>query len=284
MPHAIPITNPHATHRSSPGALLGSIAAHRQLIARMVRREVVGRYRGSALGLAWSFFNPVLMLAIYTLVFAGIFKARWNITDGPESTGQFAIVMFVGMIVLNLFTEVLNSSPTLILANANFVKKVVFPLEILPIISIGAALFHMAASVGVLVLAILLMNGTVPWTGVLLPVVIVPLVLLALGVSWVLASLGVYLRDVAHGVGLASSALMFLSPVFYPLSAVPETFRPLIAANPLTFIIEQARVLLIAGRLPDWSGLAIFTLASAAFAWAGFAWFQKTRKGFADVL
>jgi len=284
MPPSIPILNPHATHASSPGALLGSVSAHRQLIAQMVRREVVGRYRGSALGLAWSFFNPVLMLAIYTLVFSGIFKARWNLSGEPEGTGQFAIVMFVGMIVLNLFVEVLNRSPTLILSNPNFVKKVVFPLEILPVVTMGAALFHMLVSVGVLVVAILLVHGTLPWTALLLPVVVVPLVLLALGVSWALASLGVYLRDVAQGVGLVSSALMFLSPIFYPLAAVPERFRPLIAANPLTFIIEQARRLLITGQLPDWSGLAVFTALTAAVAWLGFAWFQKTRKGFADVI
>lgn len=277
-------SNPHATHPWSPDALLRTFGIHRQLIARMVRREVVGRYRGSVLGLAWSFFNPLLMLAIYTVVFSGIFKARWNAGGEPESIGHFATVMFAGMIVLNLVTEVLTRSPSLILSNPNFVKKVVFPLEIYPIVTMGAALFHLLVSVGVLLLALLAIEGAVPWTVLWLPAVLVPLVLMTLGASWILASLGVYLRDVAQAIGLACSALMFLSPIFYPLSAVPETFRPVIAANPLTFVIEQTRRVLIAGQSPDWAGLALSGVGAAAFAWLGYVWFQRTRKGFADVL
>lgn len=277
-------SNPHATHPWSPDALLRTFGVHRELIARMVRREVVGRYRGSALGLAWSFFNPLLMLAIYTVVFSGIFKARWNAGGEPESIGHFATVMFAGMIVLNLVTEVLTRSPSLILSNPNFVKKVVFPLEIYPIVTMGAALFHLLVSVGVLLLALLAIEGAVPWTVLWLPAVLVPLVLMTLGASWILASLGVYLRDVAQAIGLACSALMFLSPIFYPLSAVPETFRPVIAANPLTFVIEQTRRVLIAGQSPDWAGLALSGVGAVAFAWLGYVWFQRTRKGFADVL
>lgn len=277
-------SNPHATHPWSPDALLRTFGVHRELIARMVRREVVGRYRGSVLGLAWSFFNPLLMLAIYTVVFSGIFKARWNAGGEPESIGHFATVMFAGMIVLNLVTEVLTRSPSLILSNPNFVKKVVFPLEIYPIVTMGAALFHLLVSVGVLLLALLAIEGAVPWTVLWLPAVLVPLVLMTLGASWILASLGVYLRDVAQAIGLACSALMFLSPIFYPLSAVPETFRPVIAANPLTFVIEQTRRVLIAGQSPDWAGLALSGVGAAAFAWLGYVWFQRTRKGFADVL
>lgn len=244
----------------------------------------MGRYRGSAMGMAWSFFNPLLMLAVYSLVFSGIFKARWNTTGQPEGTAHFAVVMFVGMIVLNLVTEVLSRSPTLVLSNPNFVKKVVFPLEILPVVTLGAALFHAAISAAVLLLAFALFNGFIHWTAIFLPLVLVPAALLTLGLGWVLASLGVYLRDVNQAIGLLCSVLMFLSPIFYPLSAVPEGFRPIIAANPLTFIIEQARRVLIEGQVPDWTGLALYTIASALFAWAGFAWFQKTRKGFADVL
>lgn len=277
-------SNPHATHPWSPDALLRTFGIHRQLIARMVRREVVGRYRGSVLGLAWSFFNPLLMLAIYTVVFSGIFKARWNAGGEPESIGHFATVMFAGMIVLNLVTEVLTRSPSLILSNPNFVKKVVFPLEIYPIVTMGAALFHLLVSVGVLLLALLAIEGAVPWTVLWLPAVLVPLVLMTLGASWILASLGVYLRDVAQAIGLACSALMFLSPIFYPLSAVPEAFRPVIAANPLTFVIEQTRRVLIAGQSPDWAGLALSGVGAVAFAWLGYVWFQRTRKGFADVL
>lgn len=276
--------DPNAANSAGLPALLGSFARNRQLIGQMIRREVVGRYRGSALGLAWSFFNPVLMLAVYTLVFSGIFKARWNTAGQPESIGHFAIVMFVGMIVLNLLTEVLTRSPTLILANPNFVKKVVFPLEILPIVTLAAAGFHLLISLAVLLIAFLMFNGFLHWTVILLPFVLVPLALLTLGLSWGLASLGVYLRDVSQAIGLICSVLMFISPIFYPLSSVPEKFQWVIAANPLTFIIEQARRLVIEGALPDWSELLLYTLAAAAVAWGGFAWFQKTRKGFADVL
>jgi lipopolysaccharide transport system permease protein len=264
--------------------MFSSVLRNRQLIVQMIRREVVGRYRGSALGLAWSFFTPVLMLAVYTFVFSGIFKARWNPSGQPESIAHFAAMMFVGIIVLTMLTEVLTRSPTLILSNPNFVKKVVFPLEILPIVTLGAAGFHLTVSIAVLILAFLMFNGFLYWTVILLPLVLVPLVLVTLGASWVLASLGVYLRDVNQAIGLACSLLMFMSPIFYPLSAVPEKFRWVIAANPLTFVIEQARQVVINGHLPDWTGLFLYTLVSAVVAWGGFAWFQKTRKGFADVL
>lgn len=276
--------DPNAAQSAGLKALLGSITRHRQLISQLIRREVVGRYKGSALGLAWSFFNPVLMLVVYTFVFSGVFKARWNTSGEPESIAHFAIVMFVGMIVLSLLTEVLTRSPTLILSNPNFVKKVVFPLEILPIVTLGAAAFHALVSIAVLLLAFLLFNGFLHWTVVLLPLILVPLVLLTLGLSWSLASLGVYLRDVNQAIGLVCSVLMFLSPIFYPLSAVPEKYRWLIAANPLTFVIEQARRVVVDGALPDWSGLLLYTIAAGLIAWGGFAWFQKTRKGFADVL
>ena len=276
--------DPNAVQSAALPAMFSSVLRNRQLIVQMIRREVVGRYRGSALGLAWSFFTPVLMLAVYTFVFSGIFKARWNPSGQPESIAHFAAMMFVGIIVLTMLTEVLTRSPTLILSNPNFVKKVVFPLEILPIVTLGAAGFHLTVSIAVLILAFLMFNGFLYWTVILLPLVLVPLVLVTLGASWVLASLGVYLRDVNQAIGLACSLLMFMSPIFYPLSAVPEKFRWVIAANPLTFVIEQARQVVINGHLPDWTGLFLYTLVSAVVAWGGFAWFQKTRKGFADVL
>lgn len=249
----------------------------------MTKREVVGRYRGSIMGLAWSFLNPVFMLAVYTFVFSVVFKARWS-GGGEESKTQFAIVLFVGMIVHGLFSEVLNRAPGLILSNVNYVKKVVFPLEILPVISMGAALFHSMASLGVLLLAFTIFNGHLYWTVIFTPIVLLPLIIVSLGLAWMLASLGVYMRDVGQTIGLVTTVMMFLSPVFYPITSLPEAFRPWLLANPLTFIIEQAREILIWGRLPDLLGLGIYTLAASVVAWAGYAWFQKTRKGFADVL
>ena len=276
--------NPHAAHPTSLLSLAKSLWRNHQLVIQMTKREVVGRYKGSAFGLAWSLFNPVFMLAVYTFVFSEIFKSRWGGAGGDDSKTQFAVVLFVGMIVLNLFCEVLNRAPNLILSNVSYVKKVVFPIEILPIIAIGAALFHSLISLSVLLAAFLLFNGFVYWTAALAPLVLIPLVILTAGFAWMLASLGVFLRDVGQTIGIITTVLMFLSPVFYPVAAVPASFRPFIMANPLTFIIEQARAVLIWGQTPDWSGLGIYTVAAIAVAWLGYFWFQKTRKGFADVL
>ena len=276
--------NPHAAPSQSFAALIRSLVMHRTLIAKMTKREVLGRYKGSAFGLAWSFFNPVFMLVVYTFVFSEIFKARWGGAGASESKTEFAMILFVGMIVLGFFSEVLNRAAGLILGNVNYVKKVVFPIEILPVISIMAALFHSLISVSVFLLAFLLFNGYLHWTIVLAPLVLLPLVILATGLAWILASLGVFLRDIGQTIAILTTVLMFLSPVFFPITAVPERFRPFIMANPLTFIIEEARDVLVWGRLPNWSGLAIYTVVATLVAWAGFAWFQKTRKGFADVL
>lgn len=275
--------NPHAAPPTSLPALVQSLWHNRALILQMTRREVVGRYQGSVMGMAWSFFNPVFMLTVYTFVFSFVFKARWGL-GGDESRTQFAVVLFVGMIVHGLFAEVLNRSPGLILANVNYVKKVVFPLEILPVISMGAALFHGLASLAVLLAAFFLFNGFVHWTVLFAPLVMLPLVMLTLGLAWMFASMGVFLRDVGQTIGIITMVMMFLAPVFYPITALPEKYRPWLMANPLTFIIEQMREVLIWGQMPNWAGLALYTLVATAVAWAGYAWFQKTRKGFSDVL
>ena len=276
-------SNPHAAQPTSLVALAKSLWRNRQLIVQMTQREVVGRYKGSAMGLAWSFFNPVFMLTVYTFVFSVIFKSRWGV-GGEESKTQFAVVLFVGMIVHGLFAEVLNRAPSLILSNVNYVKKVVFPLEILPVITMGAALFHSLISLGVLLAAFALFNGYLHWTAIFTPLVLLPLVILTTGLAWMLASLGVFLHDVGQTIGIITMVMLFLAPVFYPVTALPEEFRPWLMANPLTFIIEQAREVLIWGHVPDWTGLGTYTVVAMAITWAGYAWFQKTRKGFADVL
>lgn len=276
-----PVVNPHAAQPISFLALIKSFWCNRQLILQMTKREVVGRYKGSAMGLAWSFFNPVFMLMVYTFVFSVIFKSRWG---GEDSKAQFAVVLFAGMLVNNLFSEVLNRAPGLILSNVNYVKKVVFPLETLPFISMGAALFHAVISLVVLVLAFFVFNGYVQWTAVFLPVVILPLIIMTLGIAWILASIGVFLRDVGQTIGIITTVMMFLAPVFYPITAIPEDIRPWLMLNPLTLIVEQTREVLIWGNLPSWSSLGIYSLVAVVVAWVGYAWFQKTRKGFADVL
>jgi lipopolysaccharide transport system permease protein len=277
------VTNPHRPHPTSPASLVASLWSNRALIRQLVVREVLGRYRGSLLGLAWSFLNPLLMLAIYTFVFSVVFKARWGIS-ADEGKLDFALVLFVGLIVHGLFAECATRAPTLVLAHVNYVKKVVFPLEVLPVVTIGSALFHAGASALILLGAILASRHAIACSAAWLPVVLLPLALGTLGVSWLLASLGVYLRDVAQLMNLVVAAMLFVSPVFFSISALPPQFRPLVEANPLSFVIEQARQVVIWSRPPDWSGLAVYSAGSLLVLWLGYWWFQKTRKGFADVL
>jgi len=286
MTHASTAINPHAAQPTSLVALAGNLWRNRHLIMQMTKREVLRLYKGSIIGFAWAFFNPVFMLAVYTVIFSVVFKARWGSDrfDGDENKLQFAVVIFVGMIVLGLVSDALNRAPGLIRSNVNFVKKVVFPIEILPVVAMGTAFFHSLISLSVLLAALVFFNGYLNWTVVFIPLILLPLLILSTGLSWILASLGVFLRDVGQVTGVITRMLLFLSPVFYQVTAVPEKFRPIIMANPLTFIIEQAREVLIWGHLPNWLGLGIYTLVATSVAWVGYAWFQKTRKRFADVL
>lgn len=274
--------NSSQTMSLAPTTALGSIMRYRALILEMIKREVIGRYRGSIMGLLWSFFTPVLMLMVYTFVFSVVFQARW--AGGSGSKTEFAVVLFIGMIIFGLFSECINRAPSLILSNANYVKKVIFPLEILPVVSLGAALFHFAVSMLVWLLFYVVLFGVPSIQTLWLPVVLLPLLLMCLGVSWFLASLGVYLRDVGQAIAVVTTALMFMSPVFFPAVAMPEAFRPYLYLSPLTYFIEQSRELLIWQGGMDWfTWVKMFGLSLVVSAF-GFAWFQKTRKGFADVL
>ena len=274
--------NPHAARSISPFILLSTLKTHRNLIYNLIKREVIGRYRGSVMGLLWSFFNPVLMLAVYTFVFSVIFKARW--TAGADSKTEFALVLFAGLMVYNLFSECINRAPGLVLGNVNYVKKVVFPLEILPVVAIGSATFHFLISLFVWLIFYLIFLGVPHATLLLFPLVLMPFFLLILGFSWFLASLGVYLRDVSQIIGVMTTALMFLSPIFYPITALPEEYHLFLQINPLTFIIEQVRDVMIWGKGMNWGAWTIYLILAAIMAWLGFAWFQRTRTGFANVL
>lgn len=267
------------TTHSAP---LKALWRNRRLIEQLAKRDVVGRYRGSMLGILWSLFNPLFLLAVYTFVFSTVFKMKWG--QGVENTSQFAIVVFAGLIVHGFFAECAGRAPGLVIGNANYVKRVVFPLEVLPCVTVVAALFHTGVSLLVLFAFILLETGSLPWTVLLTPVVLLPLAILTLGVCWFLAAIGVYLRDVGQTIGLVVTLLLFLSPVFYPVQAVPAEYRDLIYLNFLTFIIEQLREVVIFGRGPDWSGLLLYTVFSFVVAWLGLVWFQRSRRGFADVL
>ena len=256
---------------------------HRHLIWQLARREVLGRYRGSMMGVAWSVITPLLMLGVYTFVFVGVFRARW---PGMEQVGGvgFALQIFAGLLVFNLFAEFTNRAPRLIVDQPNLVKKVVFPLEILPWISLLGALFHLLLSLLILLLAARLFLGHLPVTAIAAPVILLAMVPLLLGIGWFLGALGVFMRDVAQVIGPVVTAFMFLSPVFYSLQALPEALQVAMQFNPLTLIIEELRGVVIDGRWPRWHLLALYFVTASGLAVLGLWFFRLTRKGFADVL
>lgn len=267
---------------ASPLEAVRSVWRNRELVRAMTWREIAGRYRGSALGSLWSFISPLLMLGIYTFVFSVVFKARWS--DGSASKSDFALGLFAGMLVFSVFSECASRAPGLVVTNPNYVKKMVFPLEILPVVALGSSLFHMAIGLAVWILFHVLVAGLPPATALWAPVVAFPLALLTLGVSWGLAALGVYLRDISQGIGVAITGLTFLSPLFFPVSALPTQYQMFIRLNPLTPSIEMMRGALWIGEAPSWQLLAVnYGISGFAFA-LGFAAFQKLRRGFADVI
>lgn len=267
---------------ANPVEMIASLWRNRYLIKATAKREIQSRYRGSMMGIFWSILTPLFMLTVYTFVFSEVFKARWH--GGTSSKGEFSLLLFAGLIVFNIFAECLNKSPAIILSNVNYVKKVVYPLEILPVVNILSTLFNAAVSLIVWVVAYTLFYGIPHITVLYFPLIFIPLILITLGISWFITSLGVYLRDVGQFIGLLTTALMFMSPVFYSADILPDNFKTLMYLNPLTAVIEQTRNVLYWGHNPDFKVLAIYWVVAFIISWLGFAWFQKTRKGFADVL
>ena len=253
----------------------------RNVFWELVKRDVAGRYSGSFFGLLWSFFNPLLMLAVYTLSFRVFLGMRW---PNMESGADFSLMIFCGMIVHSMLAECVMRAPGVIVSQANLVKRVVFPLAILPCVMVTSTLFNALLSLLVLLIFVLISRHAVHLTVLYLPLVYAPYVLLLYGVSWLMASLGVFIRDLTQLGSVISSVLMFLSPVFYPASNLHEPYRGWIALNPLTLMIEQTRQLVLFGQQPDWHALGIYTLASLAMLLFGYVWFQRTRDGFSDVL
>ena len=254
----------------------------RSLIWQFTKRDVLSRYRGSLLGLGWSFVTPLLMLAIYTFVFRTIFKARWE--GGNASDFEFALRVYSGLIIFTLFAEVLNRAPRLVLDQPNLVKKVVFPLEILPWVPPLAGLFHLALNLALLLVATAVDRGGLPLSILALPLVLLPLLPLLLAMGWFFAALGVFVRDIGQIMPTVASLLMFLSPVFFPATSLPAEWRPWLNINPLTLIIEQTRRVVLDGLWPEWGDLAVYLALASLAAWLAGLWFQATRKGFADVL
>lgn len=263
---------------------LQQLWGHRSLVFQLARREVLGRYRGSFGGMAWSFITPLLLLTVYTFVFGTVLPSRWPHTDSHASPFQFALVLFAGLIPFNLFSEVANRAPSLVLSNPNYVTKVVFPLEVLPLTALLAAFYHALLSLVVLIVFEIILLDAIPGTFILLPLVWFPFLMLLAGIAWWLSALGVYLRDIGQLIGMVVTVLMFLSPVFYPIAALPKWVANSMWLNPLAFTLEATRDVMLWGRVPDimiWIGQSVISLLMAL---SGFAWFMKTRKGFADVM
>ena len=261
---------------------LALIWRQRTLLQRMTWREISSRYRESVLGTVWAVINPLLMLSIYTFVFGFIMKSRWP--GQGDNKLLFAITLFAGLIVNTLFAETVNRCTTVITENANYVKKVVFPLEMLPLVVLGSAVFHAVVSLIILIVANVLVGTGLHWTLLLLPVVMGPILLTSAGLGWILASLGVFLRDASQVVGFLTALLMFLSPIFYPVTAFPEKLRPLLFLNPLSLPVVQVRMVAIDGSWPHVHVIVYAYLIGLTVAAVGLWFFERTRRGFADVV
>ena len=269
-------------YRADPLYIPGSIVEHRFVIGQLAKRAILGRYRGTVLGLLWSLVTPLLLLAVYTFVFGTILQVRWVSQSGGNA--EFAAILFSGMLVHGILAECLTQASTLIVANPQYVKKVVFPLEALPWVTVISAFFQGVISTGILLAYLFFVQGGIPWTAVLFPIPLFVLAFVCIAAGWLISATAVYLKDIAQMMGLLSTVLFFMAPILYPKTALPVQFQNLLYLNPLTYIIEQFRAVVLWGELPNWNGLALYGIASVAIAWMSLAWFQKTRKGFADVL
>ena len=255
----------------------------RSLFLKLLRRDFAERYRGSYLGVLWSLLLPLLSLLVFTFFFGVIFKMRWAGQSEGSLVG-LALVLFIGMALYGFLAECFTRAPGLILGHPNYVKNVIFPLEMLPAVMVASALLLLAATLSIILALQLALGGGLSWTVLLLPLAVLPLVLFVLGVSWFLASLGVYIRDIQPLIGPLVQLMMFLSPVFYPMAALPEAMRPWLQLNPLALVIEQTRGIVLFGEPPAWLPYLLCLAASLLAASLGAYWFVRTRKGFADVL
>ncbi|MGV1867581.1 MULTISPECIES: ABC transporter permease [unclassified Rhizobium] len=264
---------------------LRGIYRNRMLILRLARRETEARFRGSLLGILWVAIVPLIMLLVYSLVFGSILKSNWQ---PPENAApnqfSFPMLLFIGLTLFGILAETITRSPSLIMENPSYVKKVSFPLEILPVVALLSTLINAGISMIIFMIFYLILYGLPPVTFLYLPFVILPFVIFCLGVSYFLASLGVFLRDLKHITGPLTTALLFLSPVFYSPQNLPENYRHLLYLNPLTAVVTEARDAIFWGNAPglaEWGGA--FLAAMLAYM-VGTSWFTRTKKAFADVI
>ncbi|MDY0250836.1 MAG: ABC transporter permease [Pseudomonas sp.] len=260
-----------------------NLRSYMYLIKQLVSRDVAGRYKGSLLGGVWAVASPLIMLAVYTFVFSMVFQVRWGVGDEANKTG-FALNLFVGILLHGLLAETLSRTPTILMQQASFVKKIVFPLWLLPVAVVISALVYALIGFMVLFAVFVFLQGMLPLAVLALPLVLLPLFVFSLGAGWFLAALGVYVRDVAQIMPLFVTVLMFMAPIFYPISAIPEQYQGWLMINPLTYAVEMGRALLFTGQLPEPVPYLGYLALSVLCAGLGLAFFLKVRKGFADVL
>lgn len=258
-----------------------AVADHRGLLRALTQREVEVRYRGTVLGLMWAVVYPLTMLAVYTFLFGVIFKARW---PGTADLPDFVLMLYCGLVTYSIVSETLTRAPVAVLSQPNYVKKVVFPLELLPLSHLGAALVNAAIGFGLLVVFVLVQKHSLSPSGLTVPLVVAPLALLVAGLAWFLSAIGVFFRDIGQVINVVMTMLLSLSPVFYPVSAAPEFVQRLIYLNPLTYPIEEVRRVLVLGYWPQWDMWALYTVIAALIAASGLWVFQNTRAAFADVV
>lgn len=255
---------------------------NRDLCLKMAQRDVLARYKGSALGVLWPFMQQLLMLIAYTIVFGYVFKSRWPGLE--ENPIQLAIVIYSGLVPFNFFSEIVNRSSTIIINNTNYVKRVVFPLEILPVSVVIAALSNYVIGVVILLGAEIVFGNKIDWNivAMIIPVVF-PLAILALGLGYIISSTCLFIRDVEQVVLFLTSLLLFATPIFYPMSALPESFRWILADSPLAFAVDSIRGIVVYNELPRYGAYFIqLTFSMLVFVF-GLVWFERVKKGFADV-
>ncbi|MBK8399863.1 MAG: ABC transporter permease [Propionivibrio sp.] len=263
----------------NPLKIFSEVWQHRYLLGQLVKRDVLLRYRGAMFGVAWIFLSPLLMLAIYAFIFGQVFQTRWPHQD---SGVPFWLLLYCGLIVFNLFGETVSRAPAAVRGYPSYVKKIIFPLGILPLVPLGAAFVHAAFNFLILVAALAVTGNLSP--GILLfPLLLLPAVLLGIGAAWFLAAWGVFIKDMTQIVPLFVQMLLFLSPVFYPVSAVPGFLRPVYALNPLGAVIEATRAAILAQPIswPAWGAALLFGTIAA---FLGHSFFRHSRDEFADAL
>lgn len=269
---------------ANPVAMARNLWRHRELIWQFTRRQVMQRYKGSYMGLLWSFITPLALLLVYTCAFSVILKVSWGKGEVPGGHINYAIMLFAGFVAFNVFSESILSAPHLIVNNPNLVKRVVFPMETLPVDAVGAAFVNSLFGLVILLIGVIAVQGYIPWTIIFLPLIYLPLLLLSAGFTWFFTSLGVFIRDVGHLLAVLIQMLFFLTPIIYPLSSVPESIRFLLYLNPLSFIVNHFRRVIIFGQMPDWGQYSLLTLLAGLVCVLGYIWFMKSKKTFADVV